>query len=93
MKKIMTMAEQHLQNEWCRGARDVLMSLKYQHLLKLCDDKNMAYTEAVYKLLMEDDDALIFFATVPNSSESDVIFYDHQRDKKGKVVSVKARKI
>ena len=74
MKKIMTMAEQRLQNEWCRGARDILTSLKEQHLLKLCDDRNMVYTEAMYRLLMEDDNALILFAL----NADDVIFYDHQ---------------
>ena len=69
-----------------QGARQVLMKLHDDGLLCLENDKNKAYTEAVYVLLMSDENALFDWLAGLHLE-----YYGHEHDKKGKVVKCNAR--
>lgn len=78
-----------------QGAKQVLMNLHDSGLLRLTsscgrqtpDDK--VYTEAMYKLLMNDELALFDWMAGVDSMR----FYDHERDNKGRLVRCKARRV
>ena len=80
-----------------RGAKNVLMNLHDAGTLVL--DKgykkskdNAVYNEAAYQMLMNDEVALWEWLAHPRG-DMRWEYYDHERDKKGKLLRCKARRI
>lgn len=79
-----------------RGAKNVLMNLHDMGVLFLDGMKGKdakVYNQAAYELLMTDEVALWEWLANPNTNTPTWEYYDHERDKKGKLVKCKARRI
>lgn len=79
-----------------RGAKNVLMNLHDMGVLFLDGMKGKdakVYNQAAYELLMTDEVALCEWLAMPNTPTPTWEYYDHERDKKGKLVRCKARRI